>query len=561
MSRIGARAVVKLAQIEAGQLARSILVLAGLGFGGLLVWVFANHDQPVWWNGGWQIGYGQVVISLTVLIAAHLATARAHRDGLAELYDSFPSSAGQRTLAHLIGVLGAVPACLVLIGAVIGFFDLHSVIGTPDLAALAGGVLLVLAAGAIGVAIGSRFPHPLAGVLGAFVWFVPFSQSNRWSGAITWLFPWVEPPQLKDLPGPLSGYPPAAAHAVELAALAVLAGVVALALTAPARRQRIALGAGAAAALTAIVVACAVQCQPIPSAKLNHLMTEVATTGSAQGCTTSAQVHYCLYPEFDSLLASLQAPVDGVLAHLPVQPVPALTIAQTSELTLDNPLDDPTLTHGHSTQQVAMWIAQLQSAPANLPSSSAIYVDLGSWPARPQLADARFDLALGAAEWAVGLPTSTGLAARPVQCVPLNQAREAIAIWLAAQATHLPPAHFQGGNNGRLIGYSLAQVDGTPVITWVYPGEEASYLASPGPQPTAAGYLLAQAMTRLAPARVTTVLAESWDSWTSGRATDAQLAAALGIKMPAVPSGLVGPLGNPITLQPGTVPPQPACTP
>ena len=35
--------------------------------------------------------------------------------------------------------------------------------------------------------------------------------------------------QLASLPGPLAGYPPAGAHALELAGLAVLAGIVALA--------------------------------------------------------------------------------------------------------------------------------------------------------------------------------------------------------------------------------------------------------------------------------------------------------------------------------------------
>lgn len=37
----------------------------------------------------------------TVLIAAQLATGRARRDDMQELYDSFPVSAATRTLAHL----------------------------------------------------------------------------------------------------------------------------------------------------------------------------------------------------------------------------------------------------------------------------------------------------------------------------------------------------------------------------------------------------------------------------------------------------------------------------
>jgi hypothetical protein len=553
-----ARATLRLAQIEAGLLARSILVLAGLLVGGIVVWFFTYRGQPLWWNDGWVIGYGQTVVSLMVLIAAQLATARVRRDGMVELYGSFPSSAGRRTLAHLIGVLGSVPACLVLIGAATGVFELRHSVGTPDLAVLAAGVVLVLAGGAIGVAIGTRFPHPLAGVLGAFVWFIPFTQSNRFNSAIVWLFPWVKPPQLNQLPGALSGYPPALAHTVELAAMAALAGAIALATTATARRRRVALLSAAAAALTAIVVACVVQLQPIPTRDLDHLVSEAANTGSAQHCTThaatAASVRYCLYPGFGSRLSSLQPPVNAVLAQIPDQRARTLTISQTSGLTLD----DPTLTHGHSPQQIAAWRTQLQNAPANLPSSSAIYVNLATWPAQGQ-ANVRFDLALGAADWAVGLPTNMGArtSLQSNQCIPMNQAREPIAIWLASQAIHTKLAQLQ--NTTRSIsGYMPVQVDGVTVLAWVYPGENAT-VVSLGAQTTAAGYLLAAAMANLPTQRVAAVLANGWDTWTGGHATDTQLAAALGIAMPAVPTGLVGPRGQTITPQPGTVPAQPQC--
>jgi hypothetical protein len=555
MTTLRLRSVASLARIEAVQLGRSVLVLTGLLLGGIATWLITYRNQPQWWINDWRIGYGQTVISLTVLIAAQLATARSRRDGLQELYQSFPTSTGQRTLGHLIGVLGAVPATVILIGGAAGEFAMQGALGTPNPAALIGGILLVVAAGVIGVAIGTRFSHPLAGVLGAFVWFLPFSQSNRFNSAIPWLFPWVKPAQLGDLPSRLAGYPPALAHAVELAAIVLLAGVVALAITAAARRHRVGLLVAAAAALATIVGAGAVQLQPIPTRDIDRVISEAANTGAAQHCTTSDtsghDVGYCLYPNFGSLVSTLQGPVDGVVSVLPAQPARALTISQTSGLNVD----DPTLTHGQSSQQVTAWRAELQSAPANLPSTSTIYVDLGSWPASGQQSVARFDLALGAAEWAVGLPTNTGTQTglQPTQCVPLNQAREAIAIWLAAHATHLPTARFQGRNGS----YSVAPVNGTAVVVWTYPGEISNYFASPGLQPTADGYLLAQAMTKLPTARVTAVLTAQWETWISPHATDTQLAAALGITVPAV--HLVGPSGQSITplAPPGS---QPECT-
>jgi hypothetical protein len=555
MTSVRGRSVLALARIEATQLGRSVLVLTGLLASGVAMWFITNRSQPLWWSDDWRIGYGQTVLSLTVLTAAQLATARSRRDGLQQLYDSFPTSTGQRTLAHLIGVLGAVPAALILIGAAAGDFALQGALGTPDLAALIGGVLLVLAAGVIGVAIGTRFAHPLAGVLGAFLWLLPFSQSNRFNSAIPWLFPWVKPAQLNDLPDRLAGYPPVLAHVVELAGIVALAAVIALAITAVARRHRLALLGVAVVALAAIVGASAVQLQPIPTRDVDRVISEAASTRSTEQCTTDHtgghNVDYCLYREFGSLLPSLQGVVNGVLSQAPSQPGRALTISQTSSLNVD----DPTLTHGHSSQQVASWRAQLQSQPANHPTSSAIYVDLGAWPAAGARSVARFDLALGAAEWAVGLPTNTGMITgpQPTQCVPLNQAREAIAIWLAAHATHLPTARFQGRNGS----YSLAAVDGTAVVLWSYPGEFSDYFASPGAQPTADGYLLAQAMTKLPTTQVIALLTAEWDAWINPRTTDTQLAAALGITMPAV--RLIGPHGQLITplAPPGS---QPQCT-
>jgi hypothetical protein len=555
MKNVRARSVVGLARIEAVQLGRSVLVLSGLLLSGVALWLITYRIQPLWWTNDWRIGYGQTVISLTVLVGAQLATARSRRDGLRELYESFPTSTGQRTLAHLLGVLGAAPASLILIGIAAGAFALQGVLGTPNLAALIGGILLVLAGGVIGVAIGTRFSHPLAGVLGAFVWFLPFSQSNRFNSAIPWLFPWVKPAQLNELPRRLSGYPPALAHAVELTAIVVLVAMIGLAITATAKRHRVGLLVAAATALAAIVGACAVQLQPIPTRDIDRVVSEAAGAGSTQRCTTSDTnghpVDYCLNPEFGSLLSTLQGPVNAVLSLVPGQATHALTVSQISGLNVD----DPTLTHGHSSQQVTTWRTELGSAPASMPSSSAIYVDLGAWPPSGQQSVARFDLALGAAEWTVGLPTNTGVSSGPLpaQCVPLNQAREAIAIWLAAHATHLPAAHFQGPNGS----YSVAPVNGTPVVVWTYPGEISNYLASPGPQTTAAGYLLAQAMMKLPTSRVIAVLATQWDSWTSPNATDTQLAAALDITVTAV--RLVGPSGQLITplAPPGS---QPLCT-
>jgi hypothetical protein len=151
-------------------------------------------------------------------------------------------------------------------------------------------------------------------------------------------------------------------------------------------------------------------------------------------------------------------------------------------------------------------------------------------------------------------------------CVPVSQAREAIAIWLAILATHPPAGELQDGLGGLGTGHGFqgVVVRNTVVPTWAYPGWGASYVTPAGaPQTTAEGYLLARAMTNLPEQKVARVLKGAWATWLNWHTTDAQLAAALGLRMPAVPA----PPGPPRTPGPGStvVPPgggrqNPLCT-
>jgi hypothetical protein len=523
------RTVVGVATAEASLLVRSVLVLAGLLAGGAVIWILIYPVQPMWWSTAWQVGDGQVILGMAVLVAAQLAAGRARRDGMSSLYASFPVTAGSRTAGQLAGLAGAVPASLLLIGASVLTVQLLGAVGAPSITVLAAGLLLVIASGAAGIAIGTRFAHPLAGVLGAVVLFVISAQSYRFSGASPQLFPWVFLQfDLRYLPGPLAGYPPAAAHAAELAAIAILAGIVALAATARLARARRALVTAGIVAVAVVCLAGAVQLRPIPPAELDHLVTASADPASVQPCTTSNHVRYCLYPGFGSLLPALEAPVSGVLAHLPGRLDHPLTVSQVA-----TPQLDTSLTYGQSSQQLDQWHAELQRTPAFVRPAAAIYLPVGEWPAfGGRLADARFDVALATAEWAVDIPlTSTTVMA----CVPLDQAREAIALWLAILAIRPPVAELQAGLPRGLTG---VVVHNTLVPTWTYPGlsnGQVDELVGAGPpQTTEAGYLLARAMTGLPEQRVERVLRDSWNRWVNVRTTDAQLAAALGIRMPSV---------------------------
>ena len=161
-----------------------------------------------------------------------------------------------------------------------------------------------------------------------------------------------------------------------------------------------------------------------------------------QHCTTASQVRYCLYPGFGRDLSSIEAPVNEVLALLPARPSQPLTVRQV--LSVD--FTDPSLTRGQPQQQVSQWTAQTRNAPGNITAASAIYLDVGEWPTPGGwLTYADFNLALATADWAVGFtPASQNL-----PYLPGDQAREAIAIWLAILATHPPPANSSTACSGR----------------------------------------------------------------------------------------------------------------
>jgi hypothetical protein len=80
-----------------------------------------------------------------------------------------------------------------------------------------------------------------------------------------------------------------------------------------------------------------------------------------------------------------------------------------------------------------------------------------------------------------------------------------------------------------------AQVRNAVIPLWLQPGIGSSPVAPPGPALTAAGYLLAKAMTYLPEQKVAQTLKSAWTTWLNGHTTDAQLASALGIRLPSVP--------------------------
>ena len=419
--------VLAVARIEAWLLTRSVLLVIGLLGGAALFWQFAAGHQPLWWVVSWQVGHGQMILSTTALLAGQLAAGRVRRNGLTALFESFPTSESIRSGGQLTGLVGALPASLLLIVFGFAVAQVRAPVGSPDAATFAAGVLLVPAAGAIGVALGTRLSHPLAGVVAALVWLLLYGQSNQFNGTSAWLFPWLRPGQLENLPHPVTGYPPGLGHALELTGIGALAAAVALALVAGSANARLSALLVGVVAAAGIYGAAAGQLRPVPTSALDRLVAETANPAAVQQCTSTDGVRYCVYPGFGSLLPALRGPVEAVIAGVPRTPSEMLVVRQASMIFAR----DTALTAGHSAEQIAGWATQLAAAPQYTQTSAAIYVPVGEWPAGSRLAAARFDLALDTAIWAVGLPPSIAASVDPggptrtaPPCVALGQARK-----------------------------------------------------------------------------------------------------------------------------------------
>lgn len=560
-----ARVLLLAGRHEALWLARNPLALAGLAVSSWLIWL--NNRVPglpvpeygVGQPGSWWAADVSVVACLLgaaggVLIASQLAAGRAKRDAMQVLYASYPSPAAVRTGAHLLGVIGPVALAAGLTGGAVAWLDSRGTLGAPRLWVLGAGLLLICLAGALGVAIGSWRQHPLAGiltvlVLGLIEIDLVLSVSNpiHLPAGTAWLFPWSAPGSLlTSLPGLTVPYPPPA-HVAELAGLIVLA--VAGSLWPVLARRRVA-AALAVAALAVTGWSGWEEAKPVSATVLSTMRRQVTRPAEFEQCQLRHGVRYCYYPAFRPLVPRWAVPVGGVLARLPRASRPALTVRQVWDRGFFiPPLVSPTgLTSnglGAPSPQaaaVASFQQALRTDPDLVHGSSVPPVYIGaSRVAGQSLGTAQFALALSTAEWATGLPTTgrgvtynhpipgggSQRGTAVLACVPDGQARQSIALWLAAGATPGARSAFAQGPAA-----GSTQVGKRWVATVAEPGSGPNV----GLIATVRGARLAAQMLRLPVRAVQKVLGARWRHWLSPHTTTAELAAALGLTLPAQPA-------------------------
>jgi hypothetical protein len=586
----GARVFGSLGRFEALRLAHHPAVLAGVAGAVALFVIETRGSAPRWWVDDVVIGTALLVVGVACLVAEHLATSRPRRDAMAALYDSFPTGGPRRAAGHLVALVAPVALSAALVAAAVVWLDAQGAIGTPRPAVLGSGLAVVVLLGALGVLLGRWAPQAWVGLLAAAVVGLlevdlvveSFDAPLRLGNAVAWLAPWHQPWVSGELPGPLPGFPPAGAHLVELVGLGIL--VAGGALTSKQWRGRRLVARGIAACLVAAAVGWAgwSETRPISLAELNGVVATATHPAAHERCRAEGGVSYCAYPAYLPWVKLWATPVDGVLAHRPRRPSRRLVVRQVvdSALFFCSPSlagaqaascagSTPTTARGQEIAHLAGRLAAFQAALGTDPGLVAgsarppVYVGL-NWGQGATLGSTQLNLALDTAYWALGLPTTgqtvhTQGGTQQVSCLPVGQAREAVAVWLAASATPGTRAALLSEVSGAAFVGSVPYGNGrSSVATFALGSSSFDTL-----QTTGRATLLAAAMARLPVGRVETVLASHWSTWTNWRTSDAALAAALGLRLPpAPPTPSFNPPGatgaNQITQVVGP-PPSPIC--
>lgn len=188
----------QLARVEGRRLLRHPVVLVALVLSAAWTFTFARADV----GGDYFAVAGPGLLPLlAALVAANLATLRSRRSDTEELYESLPSPARTRTLAHLVSVgwlfAGSavfVAAAFVGLGGLDGFVvDFDGTTAVPSVAELAHGPLAVATVAALGIALARWIPFLPAGPVlatGLVVLQMPMTTWNV-QNAGAWFLPLV----------------------------------------------------------------------------------------------------------------------------------------------------------------------------------------------------------------------------------------------------------------------------------------------------------------------------------------------------------------------------------
>lgn len=426
------RVVPPLARADARRLVRHPAVLVGVALTPLMLHAAMGGDQR-WWQRSTSMALALVPLGWLTIVAANLLALQPRRAGVDELLAAAPAPQPVRTTALLVSgsAVLAVAAALAAGWLAWSAATVEDAVGSPRLAEIAAGVMIVAGAMTVGVAVARWLPHFGFGVLAAFA--VTFIQA-RFMDPSTWPWNTVEahPARfLGFLAAPTStGSPqlevrPAIWHLVYLAGLVSLMAVVALARDGFPGRLRALL----AAAVVVVAGAGWAQTRP-PSDERVAAMVEYLTEPRAhQVCTESGSTTYCAYEEQRPRVADWSARVDAVRALLPPA-VAARDLAVVDRV--PTVVGDASCAPQPFVEGLHPSVARAVTPAAIWPADGDVHPGTNRFPCGGREVDELFT-ALQVGSWAVGLPPSPH--GPDIRCDSRGQARSVVAVWLAGAAT------------------------------------------------------------------------------------------------------------------------------
>jgi hypothetical protein len=554
---------------------------------------------------------GLLVLAAGVLVASSLAALRSRCHSTDEMIDGLPAPPVVRTLAHLMASLWpAGLACLIVAGYA-GYLYALGGIGTPSLSELGTGPVIVTLAGFAGVLVARLAPIPAGGpvavvVLAAaqlasqqqFSWSRILTSANRlpivwpisnYSAHVARFALWYGfGPMHLSSPGIVVRT--ATSHLLYLVGLTGLVGALAV------LRDWRSSGPLLAVTLSLVLIAGAgfAQVRPLPAATLDRLAAAISQPVQHSECFRRDLVRYCTFPGYRPWIVRWAAPTEGVLRQVPRNAVPTnLAIVQ--------------LPHRYRTP-AELPPARVVENPVEALTSQQPYpgVDDGTigmtfgWGRGSLQGRAEFGLALTVAAEVTGLDARlkvrNGTVSRagidrlraagfpeaklpavgqprmiPVACDPRGQAREIVALWLAAQST--------AGAERALRDYDVAQILHRSLNGWyrlLQPGSWYANVYNPyypvaGPRVawSKMGMALAVQLLDQPAGQIAKRLQADWQHWTDPSTTTNELVRAFGLILPndsqSPPAGAAGASpgaqDNPTatTVQPASTPPAGPC--
>lgn len=423
---LGSRAATcALAALEARRLLRHPLIAVGVGLSMYLhVRGIAWGRMPVLPRDDVRIGYALLPLAAATLLVINAVALRSRRHGTDELYDTLPTLAERRTAAHLLALSAPVGLAALLVAVDVVYLGLLGGIGTPNPFELATGPAVVALAGVLGVLLGrlapwtSAAPVTLVGL--AALWYFPYLSYRITQRVFTWhsfwVFPWFGERNGSEADGAnvlVGGW-----HLAYVGGLVALMACLALAR----RRPRPGTAVAALLALALTASGAVAQSRPLTAGQLIEEAEFASGAPGTQVCETRGRVEYCTWRAYVPWIDRWQRPIDGVMRRLPAAVVGrGLRVRQ---MALD------------ASELCSTWSAcrnQVDAAFDRAIASSDVRTT-ASWPRGSSAGGAELGLAAAVGSWAVGLRTAPPRDEPPI-CMPSDEARVVVALWLAGQST------------------------------------------------------------------------------------------------------------------------------